>query len=49
VSLADARKEAKKLPTEAPAKHSKMTFAAAYEQYKEAIKAKKPRTQRDYT
>lgn len=48
VSLADARKEAKKLLTEAPAKHSKMTFAAAYEEFKEAIKAKKPRTQRDY-
>jgi hypothetical protein len=48
VSLADARKEAKKLLTEQPAKHSKMTFAAAYEQFKEAIKAKKPRTQRDY-
>jgi integrase len=48
VSLADARKEAKKLLTETPAKHSKMTFSAAYEIYKEAIKAKKPRTQRDY-
>jgi integrase len=48
VSLADARKEAKKLLTEEPAKHSKMTFAAAYEHYKEALKAKKPRTQYDY-
>jgi integrase len=48
VSLADARKEAKKLLTEQPAKHSKMTFDAAYEQYKVAIEAKKPRTQRDY-
>jgi integrase len=48
VTLADARKEAKKLLTEEPVKHSKMTFAAAYEHYKEAIKAKKPRTQRDY-
>jgi len=48
VSLAEARKEAKKLLTEEPAKHSKMTFAAAYEDYKEAIKSKKPRTQRDY-
>lgn len=48
VSLADARKEAKKLLTEEPVKHSGMTFAAAYEQYKEAIKSKKPRTQRDY-
>jgi integrase len=48
VSLADARKEAKKLLTEEPAKHSKMTFAGAYEEFKEAIKTKKPRTQRDY-
>ena len=48
LGLADARKEAKKLLTEAPAKHSKMTFSAAYDHYKEAIKAKKPRTQRDY-
>jgi integrase len=48
MSLADARKEAKKLLTEEPTKHSKMTFAAACDEYKEAIKAKKPRTQRDY-
>jgi hypothetical protein len=49
VSLADARKEAKKLLTEQPAKHSKMTLAAAYEEFKEAIKAKnKPRTRRHY-
>jgi integrase len=48
VSLADARKEAKKLLTEAPAKHSKMTFSAACDFYKEEIKAKKPRTQKDY-
>jgi integrase len=49
MSLADARKEAKKLLTEEPTKNSKMTFAAACDEYKEAIKAKnKPRTQRDY-
>jgi integrase len=48
LSLADARKEAKKLLTEEPVKHSKMTFQAACDLYKEAIKAKKPRTQRDY-
>lgn len=48
VSLADARKEAKKLLTEQPAKHSKITLADAYEQYKEAIKIRKPRTQLDY-
>src|ERR1700712_1216714 len=46
--LADARKAAKKLLTEGPSKHSGMTFGAACEAYKEAIKAKKPRTQRDY-
>jgi integrase len=48
LSLADARKEAKKLLTEEPTRHSNMRFAAAYEEFKEAIKAKKPRTQRDY-
>jgi integrase len=48
MSLADARKEAKRLLTEEPTKHSKMTFAGACDEYKEAIKAKKPRTQRDY-
>jgi integrase len=49
MSLADARKEAKKLLTEEPVKRSKdVTFATAYEYYKVAIKAKKPRTQRDY-
>ena len=31
MSLADARKEAKKLLTEEPVKHSGMTFAAAYD------------------
>jgi hypothetical protein len=48
VSLADARKEAKKLLTEAPTKNANKAFSAAYDEYKEAIKAKKPRTQRDY-
>jgi integrase len=48
MSLADARKEAKKLLTEEPTKHSHKTFNEAYEEYKEALKAKKPRTQRDY-
>jgi len=48
MSLADARKEAKRLLTEEPTKHSKMTFAAACDEYQEAIKARKPRTQRDY-
>ena len=48
MSLADARKEAKKLLTEAPTKHSRKTFGEACDEYKEAIKTKKPRTQRDY-
>jgi integrase len=48
MSLADARKEAKKLLAEEPKKNSQMTFATACDFYKEAIKAKKPRTQRDY-
>jgi hypothetical protein len=48
MSLADARKEAKKLLTEEPTKNSSMTFGAASDLYKVAIKAKKPRTQRDY-
>jgi integrase len=48
MSLADARKEAKKLLTQEPTKNSSMTFGVASDLYKEAIKAKKPRTQRDY-
>jgi integrase len=48
VGLADARKEAKRLLTEAPVKGDWMTFNAAYELFKEAIKDKKPRTQHDY-
>jgi hypothetical protein len=48
LSLADARKEAKKLLTEEPTKHSWKAFSEAYDEYKEALKAKKPRTQRDY-
>jgi len=47
-SLADARKEARKLLTETPTKGERVTFDEAYEQYSEVLKAKKPRTQRDY-
>lgn len=47
-SLADARKEARKLLTEEPTKADRMTFDAAYELFKEALKAKKERTQYDY-
>jgi integrase len=48
VSLAAARKEAKQLLTEAPAKGDRMTFDAAYALFKDHIKRRKPRTQHDY-
>ena len=48
MSLADARKEARKLLTEDPKKHSRVTFQEACDEYMEAIKALKSRTQRDY-
>jgi hypothetical protein len=47
-SLADARKEAKRLLTEEPSKHATLRFEEAYVRFKESIAAKKPRTQRDY-
>src|SRR5947208_14662040 len=48
MSLADARKDAKKLLTETPTKNDRVTFSGAYEEWKEAIKSRKPRTQSDY-
>ena len=48
ISLADARKEARKLLTEEPTKADRITFNAAYDLYKEALKRKKERTQYDY-
>jgi hypothetical protein len=48
MSLADARKEAKRLLTEPVVKADRTTFAEAYELFKVAIQSKKPRTQRDY-
>jgi integrase len=48
MSLAEARKEAKRLLVEEPSDHSKLTFSAAYALYQETIVDKKPRTQRDY-
>lgn len=48
MSLAEARKEARKRLTEEPIKGSRITFAEAYDRWKEAIAGKKPRTQRDY-
>ena len=47
-SLADARKEARKLLTEEPTKADRITFDAAYELFKEALKSRKERTQYDY-
>jgi len=47
VSLADARKEAKKLLTELPGPKTP-TLGEAYAKFKEAIQDLKPRTQRDY-
>jgi Arm domain-containing DNA-binding protein len=43
-SLADARKKARKLLTEEPTKADRITFNAAYDIYKEALKNKKERT-----
>jgi integrase len=48
VSLADARKQARCLLTEQPAKGDRLTFSAASELYKKTLHTKKPRTQRDY-
>ncbi len=47
-SLADARKEARKLLTEQPIAGERMSFDTAYELYKEALKSRKERTQYDY-
>jgi integrase len=48
MSLADARKEAKKLLTEQPTRSPTIKFAEAYEQYKQWLTTKKPRTQSEY-
>lgn len=48
MSLADARKEAKRLLTEAPTRNSRIKFGEAYELWKASIETKKPRTQRGY-
>jgi integrase len=47
-SLADARKEARKLLVEEPTKADRIRFDDAYELFKEALKGKKERTQYDY-
>jgi integrase len=48
LSLADARKLARKLLSEDPSPGARITFEGAYERYKETLGGKKPRTQRDY-
>jgi integrase len=48
MSLADARKEARKLLTEEPNKAERLTFNEAYDFYTPVLETKKPRTQRDY-
>ena len=49
MSLANARKEAKRQLSESPLdRKARTTFGAAYDEYKTAIATKKPRTQRDY-
>jgi integrase len=49
-SLADARKEARKLLLEEPTRKPAITFSAAYDEYKpDVIDHKKPKTQVEYT
>jgi hypothetical protein len=43
MSLAEARKEAKKLLTDEPVKGDRITFSQAYDLYKPVIETKKPR------
>lgn len=47
-TLADARKDAKKLLADEPVKGARISVSDAYEQYKPVLATKKPRTQRDY-
>lgn len=48
MSLAEARKQAKKLLTEAPTRNPAMSFATAYEDYKLSIATLRPKTQTEY-
>src|SRR5215213_6564758 len=49
MTLAEKRKEAKKLLTEQPTRNPGIRFGEAYEQYKEHIAVRnKPRTQAEY-
>jgi integrase len=47
-SLADARKQAKKLLLEAPTRNAAITFQKAYDEYELTLSSKKPRTQAEY-
>jgi hypothetical protein len=48
ISLADARKEARKLLTEKAFVGDRLAFDTAYELYEKALSGKKERTQYDY-
>ena len=48
MSLAEARKEAKKRLADDSPRSGRVTFEEAYDDYKTVIATKKPRTQRDY-
>jgi len=48
MSLADARKQAKKLLTEPPTRNPAMSFATAYEGYKQSIATLRPKSQTEY-
>jgi len=48
MSLADARKQAKKLLLETPTRNPAITFAAAYGGYEQSIQSLRPRTQSEY-
>jgi hypothetical protein len=48
LSLAEARKQAKKLLLEQPTRDPNISFGSAYEEYKEALASRKPRTQAEY-
>jgi hypothetical protein len=48
MSLAEARKQAKKLLTEAPTRNPAMSFATAYEDYKQSIATLRPKSQTEY-
>jgi integrase len=48
MSLAEARKEAKKRLSDDTPRSARLSFGEAYEEYKGVIESLKPRTQRDY-